>query len=575
MAVSEKAAEMKNNSIKWLSDVVGKHKINVLLLSLIQALLGGSGVIYALLLRNGIDSASEKDKSGFAVTVVSVIVLVLVQIILRAVVRWLEEHSRSTIENILKSRLFETLLKKDYASVTDIHSGEWMNRLTSDTKVAADGVVDIIPGAVGMAVKMIGALAMLLVIEPKFVFILLPGGAALILLTYSFRKVLKRLHKSIQEKDGRLRIFLQEHLSSLIIVRSFSAEQRTAQQGKQKMSEHKNARMKRNRFSNVCNIGFSAAMNGMYLIGFAYCGFGIIGGTVSYGTLTAILQLISQIQSPFANITGYLPKFYAMTASADRLREAEDFADDCAEEIIDSNDIRKFYDTEFSAIRADNICFTYKSTDKECVLDNVSFVINKGENIAFTGHSGCGKSTVLKLLMCLYHCDSGSILIQKADGTQTELTSRWHRLFAYVPQGNHLMNGTIKDIITFADAQADEDRIDLALKISCADEFVSELENGIDTMLGERGAGLSEGQMQRIAIARAIYSDAPILLLDEATSALDEQTEKQLIENIRSITDKTVLIVTHRPKALEICDKVISFTNGGIMNQAFYDAKPQ
>lgn len=554
---------MKNNTLKWLSDVVGKHKINVLLLSLIHALLGGSGVVYALLLRNGIDSAAEKDRSGFVFALVSVVVLVLVQITLRAVVRWLEEHSRSAMENIFKSRLFETLLKKDYASVTGIHSGEWMNRLTSDTKVAADGMVDIFPGAVGMAVKMAGAFVMLLVIEKRFLFIILPGGAALLLLTYLFRKVLKRLHKSIQENDGRLRIFLQEHLGSLIIVRSFSAEERTAEQGKQKMSAHKDARMKRNHFSNVCNIGFSAAMNGMYLVGFAYCGFGIISGTVSYGTLTAILQLISQIQSPFANITGYLPKFYAMTASADRLREAEDFADDCTDEAFDSGEIKDFYDNEFSAVKLDNVCFKYKDDDRESVLENVSFVINKGENLAFTGHSGCGKSTVLKLLMCLYHCDGGRIMIQKTDGTETELTGRWHRLFAYVPQGNHLMNGTIRDIIAFSDKEADEDRIRSALKISCAEEFVSELENGTDTVLGERGAGLSEGQMQRIAVARAIYSDAPVLLLDEATSSLDEATEKQLLENIRSMTDKTVLIVTHRPAALNICDKIIRFTENG------------
>lgn len=388
----------------------------------------------------------------------------------------------------------------------------------------------------------------------------------MIILTYAFRKVLKKLHKSIQAKDGKLRVFLQERLSSLVIVRTFLAEQQTNVEAQQKMSEHKEARMKRNHFSNICNMGFSAAMNGMYLLGFGYCGMGIIGGTVSYGTLTAVLQLISQIQSPFANITGYLPKFYAMTASEERLREAENFADDCKEKAIEKSEIQNFYENDFSAIKLRNVNFTYKTSDKESVLKNISFDIKKGENIAFTGHSGCGKSTVLKLLMCLYHCDKGEIFLRRSDDTEIPISSEWHRLFAYVPQGNQLMSGTIREIVAFADKSEihNEEKLKQALKISCADEFIRELENGMDTILGERGLGLSEGQMQRIAVARAIFADSPILLLDEATSALDEQTEKKLLENLRSMTDKTVIIVTHRPKALEMCDKIIKMTEIGI-----------
>jgi ATP-binding cassette subfamily B protein len=165
------------------------------------------------------------------------------------------------------------------------------------------------------------------------------------------------------------------------------------------------------------------------------------------------------------------------------------------------------------------------------------------------------------LLMGIYKPDKGQCYIRDSAGVEKELNSSWNRLFAYVPQGNKLMSGTVRDIVSFADKahSSDEERINSALKIACADEFINELDNGIDTVLGERGTGLSEGQMQRIAIARAVFSGSPVLLLDEATSALDDVTEKKVLENLRSLTDKTVIIVTHRPAALEICDKVIGF----------------
>lgn len=563
----EKANEMKkSSSIKWLCKVIGNQKISIILLTIIQMILGLSSVIFAFILRSVVDNASAQNRSGFVSFLVFLVALVLVQILLRAVVRWLQEKSRSSIENALKSRMFSSLLTKDYASVTAVHSGEWLNRLTSDTVVCANGVVEILPGVVGMLVKMFGALLMILALEPKFAFILFPGGIALIFMTYAFRKVLKRLHKNVQETDGKLRVFLQERLENLLIVRSFSAENQTEKEAQEKMHFHQSARMKKNHFSNLCNIGFSGAMNGMYLLGLAYSGFGILSGTVSYGTLTATLQLISQIQSPFANITGYLPKFYAMTASAERLSEAEHFSDNCQNEMIENTEIHQFYHDRFAGIAFENTCFTYQKSDNIMVIHNLNFEIRKGEFIALTGNSGCGKSTLLKLLMCLYQLDSGTISLLKNNEEKETLTNRYHKLFAYVPQGNQLMSGTIREVIAFGDKSKmqNESAIKKILKISCADEFVQELDDGIDTVLGERGAGLSEGQMQRIAVARAILSDNPILLLDESTSALDEQTEQKLLENLRQMTNKTVLIVTHCPAALKICDKIVAMTECGI-----------
>lgn len=567
----------KENTIKWLWEVPEKKKFYILLLTIFQSLIGASGVLYAFLMKNIVDTAAAHAKQDFYKNIIFIITLTVAQIVFRAFIRKLEELSRSTFENIFKKRLLRNIMRKDFGKINAVHSGEWLNRLTNDTVVVATNYTDIIPGLSGMIVKLVSAFVMMIVLDRRFALIIVPGGIVLGILTYAFRKVLKRLHKNMQEKDGKLRIFLQERISSMMIIRSFAAENQIEEEADEKMTEHKAARMRKNRFSNVCNIGFAAAMNGMYLFGTIYCGYGILVGTLSYGMLTAITQLISQIQAPFANITGYLPKFYTMTASAERLMEIEKFGDDLSENTFSLSEINDIYNGKMKCIGLKNADFTYysaagnlESLTKENqpeVLNNISFTINKGEYVALTGHSGCGKSTALKLLMCIYKLDGGERFITYNDGTTHELNSEYHRLFAYIPQGNQLMSGTVRDIVSFADkSQSDNDeKIMKALEIACAGEFISGLENGIDTLLGERGAGLSEGQMQRIAVARAIFSDSPVLLLDESTSALDQKSEEQLLKNLREMTDKTVIIITHRPAALEICDRILNFTENGVV----------
>ena len=564
---------MKNNAVKWLYAVTGRKKWNILWLMIVHALNGASGVIYALLLRNIVDNAVDGNKSGFRFYVVMIILLVLAQVAMRAVIRWLEELSRASLENLFKQRLLNNILSKDFGTVSAVHSGEWLNRLTNDTVVVANNSVEILPGLAGMIVKMVSAMAMMIVLDYRFALVLLPVGIVLFFATYGFRRVLKKLHKNIQERDGKLRIFLQERLGSMMMIRSFAAEEQTEKEALDKMGEHKKSRMRRIRFSNFCNIGFQAGMQGMYVGGVIYCGYGILTGAISYGTLTAITQLISQIQSPFANITGYLPKYFAMIASAERLMEIEYFENDSDTAPMETDETLAYYRNDFAAMGLENAEFAYYPSGDSVrqlskaamplVLKNISVEIGKGQYVAFTGHSGCGKSTVIKLLMCIYKLDGGRRYVTDKSGNTEELSAKYHRLFAYVPQGNQLMSGTIREVVAFSD-KADMDnseRLNKSLEIACADGFVAELEAGADTLLGERGTGLSEGQMQRIAIARAVFSESPVLLLDEATSALDEGTERQLLENLRSMTDKTVVIVTHRPAALEICDRVIDFTD--------------
>lgn len=537
----------KQNSLSFILKVIGKKKLNIFWLLCLQALLGISGVFYALVMRNVIDQAVIGNKDTFIMYILIFVSIVLFQIIIRAVVRFLEEYSRSSFENQFKERLFFTLLSKDYKSVSDIHTGEWMNRLTSDTQVVSDGLTTIVPGIAGMLVRMFGALLMIIYLEPKFTYVLIPGGFLLIILTYGFRKTLKKLHKLVQEKDGKLRSYLQENLSSTIVVRAFAAQNQSLNEASKLMNEHQKTRIKRSHFSNVCNIGFSMAMNGAYIIGLAYCGYGLLNKTMSYGTLMAILQLISQVQNPFANITGYLPKYYAMIASGERLMEPEAFKES-GSDYKEIDEIKEYYSNGFTSLKLNNIDFSYDEDNR--VLNDFSFSISKGEFVALTGMSGCGKSTVLKIILGLYKPDSGFI----------NLDDSYRRLFAYVPQGNLLMSGLIRDVVTMANTseKLNNIKINKALSIACAD-FVFDLPDGIMTELGERGLGLSEGQMQRIAVARAIFSESPILILDEATSALDEETEKKLLENLRALTDKTVLIVTHRPAALSVCDRQVVF----------------
>lgn len=568
---------MNRKTLGWLWRTPGRKKGYIAALTGLQVMQGFTGVLYALLLRNIIDCAVNRNTEGFWHAVILIILLVCFQLLIQAVIRWLNERTRSTLENLFRHRLTENLLRRDYARVCAFHSGEWMNRATSDTVVVTNGYVEILPGLAGTAVRLIAAFVLLFALQPKFALILLPCGIILAGLTSLFRPQLKRLHRSMQEKDGMFRSFLQERINSLMVIKSFAAEQRTLNEADGLMQEHRRARMRKNYCSNFLNTGFAAAMEAVYLFGACYCAYGIMTGTISYGTLAAVAQLVGQIRTPLAHISGFLPAYYSMLASAERLMEAESFPEDDRKGTLSKEAAAELYRNDMAAFGLEDADYTYnpiadtsgetEKTRMPIVLNHFSLEIRKGEYVAFTGHSGCGKSTVLKLLMNMYPLDNGECFIRKTDDTKTPLTAAYRRLFAYVPQGNQLMNGTIREIVAFSDeGKPDDSRIENALQIACADGFVSELEKGINTQLGERGTGLSEGQMQRIAIARALYSDAPVLLLDEATSALDAETEKRLLMNLRNLTDKTVITVTHRAATLEICDRVMEFTNERVVD---------
>lgn len=557
----------------WLWHVTkGRHRW-ILLLTLLQILLNVGSVCYSLLFRDLIDRAVEKQLSGFYRAMILLVALALAQLTLRAVFRWLEEYTRASVENGVKHRFFGVLLRGSHGCVSAVHTGEWMNRLTSDTVVAADGMTQILPHLGGILVRMAGAFCVIMMLEPAFGAVIVPAGIAFVVVARILRPGLKQLHSDVQRADGGVRMLMQERLDNQLIVRAFAQQARTLILAEEKMEEHRAARMKRTGLSNLYTTGFGMVMQGMYLLGAFICGIGIVNGTVSFGTMTAVLQLIGLLQSPLSEISGYFTRWYAMLASAERLMEAENYPESHWTRVAGEEEILSFYRGDFRGIRLEDVSFSYlepgAAEASRVTIRNLDMQINKGEFIAITGSSGCGKSTLLKLLMGVYQPDCGGMRI--LSGEDRPMAGGDSGLFAYVPQGNQLMSGTIRRILAFDDPDnmKQERRLQHALRIACAEEFVSELPDGVDTSLGERGTGLSEGQIQRLAIARAIFSRRPVLLLDEATSALDAETERRVLQNLRTMTDHTVLLVTHRPQACDICDRIVNLTdhqNGGERN---------
>ena len=546
---------VKNPAMSWIFGVSGKLKLGVLLLVLLNSAISISAVAFALVLREAIDGAVSGNKMVFLKFVIILGLIMVGQIAARGVIRFLDEYVRSGMENVIKTRLYETILSRKYSAITAYHTGELLNRITNDAVVVADGFVQIIPGLIAMLVKLAGAAAVLFVLDYRFSVIFFAGGGLVLIFTTLFRRVMKKLHKDVQAADGVLRSYLSENLGSLMVLKTFGAERKSIDTSKQYMDKHRFMRMKRNKFSNICNVGFGLVMNGGYIFGLCWCSFGILHGSITYGTLSAVLQLVDQLWAPLANMTGYLPKFYGMLSSAERCMELETLEEEHVESQFSRDYCRELY-KDMTAIECKNITFRYED---DIILENADISIGKGELITIMGNSGAGKSTLLKLLLAIYEPEKGTLEI-KTEKESYALTEKYRKMFAYVPQGNFLMSGNVTSAIASLDdtsADVDMDKVKAVAHIACADTFVEKLEHGYDTLIGERGMGISEGQAQRLAIARALYTDAPVLLLDEATSALDEQIEKKVLKNIRELTDKTVIIVSHRKAVLEVCDRCV------------------
>ncbi len=551
---------LENDSVRWLKGVIGKKIYIVYVLVFLSIVINLLDVLFAFLYKGLVDHAVAGNLDGLKKYVLLFVILILLEAVLTAVSRMLDEYGRVQYENALRAHLFSGILRKQYEDTSSVHSAEWMNLLTSDTMVAANHAIGILPNLAGLVCKLIAVLASLFYLQPGFTLILAAVTAAVLLLQSGFYKKIKVLHKDVQKSQGRMRVFLQECLNSLIMLKVFNRESYAEKENDLLSQEYEEARMRKNRFFVGSNFLFGTGMNVSMIGAAVYCAFGILKGTVSFGTFTSVVQLVTQLKTPYARMSASVPRYYTMLASIERLREAESFRDEEAV-CYTETEMRDFYENELQSFDFEHMSFRYQSDDTErtLILNDFNLKVKKGSYLGITGQSGCGKSTFLKLLMSLYPITEGSRFMETAQGRK-ELNSSYRALFSYVPQGNQLMKGTIRNVVTFGKEDVSDDKVWEAIRIACADTFVKQLPEGLDTELGEQGSGLSEGQLQRIAIARAICSGRPVLLLDEATSSLDEATEARLIRNLKEMTDKTLVIVTHRKAALVITDCVLECT---------------
>ena len=542
---------MRNKeTLSFINKNIKGSKKKVFILSLIQTLLGVLTVGFSFMLKFVINAIEDKNNELLIRYVIIIASIAVLLVALQIFYRLYYEVSYIDIENRLKNNLFKTILNKDYQEIKNTHDEEWIHRLTSDTAVVASSILSILPSLCRMVIQLVLALALIIYLFPAFGLSLLPFIALVILITYFMRKRLKAYHHLAQEKDGKAKVFISESLQGLAIVHSFVKEDVFSKKNEQNLEEYKKARLKRNTFNVLCSIGFIVVYYTFYILAIIFCGQKIINGVMTIGFLSAIVALLSQLTGPLGNITSIIPKYYSLLASGERLRmeNSEDV------DYLSKSEIDNFYNNGFKKLSINKVCYSYldKYGNKVQALNNFSLIVNKNEKVLIKGHSGGGKSTLFKLILSLLTPESGELKIN-----EQPLNKKYEKLFAYVPQDNLLMEGTIKEVVTLFDNEPNNELFNKALEISDASNFVNALVNKEETYLNEKGSGLSLGEMERIAIARAIYSGSPILLLDECSASLDASTEKTVMSNILNMNNKTIILISHHRYDEKLFDKVI------------------
>jgi len=539
------------NALLWIYNRGKKFIPAILLLTVISILSSLGYVALALISKNVLDIATGAVAGNMLLNGILLCGLVVGLVLLSAVNTYFNTRTNGKLVISIRNYLFRKVSRKKYSDISEYHSGDLLNRFTSDTDVIVSALVNIIPSASGMIAKIIGGISALIVLDARIALIILCLGIAVPAIGRVVNKRYKNLHKQVQKSEGNTRSFLQECFENIVVLKTFESETPFFTKLNSYLKNNYKLKIKRNNISIVTHLGLYSFFTIGYYAVLLWGADGISKGVMTYGTLTAFLQLVQQLRAPLQNVSGILPQYYSALASAERLMELEEGFED--KPPIEKEKLKEII-SSFSSIDLSGIDFAYKD---ELILKGCTFSVPKDKITALTGESGSGKSTVFKLILGLYEAQAGNITVNNNIPLDTSLRG----LFAYVPQGNMVLSGSIKDNITLNNDSIDEQKLIDACKAAEIYDLILSTPKGFDTELSERGAGLSEGQIQRISIARALLTDAPVLLLDEATSALDEETETKVLSNIKAMSNKTVLFVTHRNTSLKVCDRIVHVEN--------------
>ena len=530
--------------------------LSMIWICIFNFILSGNSLVITLLTKGLIDGATSHNAGQVKAYALIMITTILVTRLCSAANSILNAKTSAILLKDMRSMVLHRLLRKQYASLHDYHSGELVNRMFSDVSVVKNGIIGIVPQLVSMAASFIGAVVILISMDWRFVVLLIVGGMLGLALIVVFKTSMSSLHKAVQESEGRLHAILQETLENLRLIKASGSEARMESQADLRQQDFLKVQLKRGYFSG----GMNATIGTLFQLSWLFCMLwgcrGIYKGILTYGSLAAIIQLVGQIQGPIASAADIAAQLYGMISSAERLKELLDLPEEEEKAKVSGQELYR----NLNKIQISDLSFHY---GREVVLKHVNAEIYPGDFVALTGLSGGGKSTLFQLLLGIYQPVAGKVEFCFSD--HVEIASKHTRpLFAYVPQGNMLFSGTLRENLLLFTDSASEEEIRKATTAACIDSLINTLDRGLDTLLGERGIGLSEGQAQRVAVARALLSKASILLLDESTSALDEETEAKLLSNLSQMKEKTCFIVTHRKAALRICDYRLHIEDGRV-----------